>query len=125
MGVQGVAAPPEHSGSGHLGCSLATSKRKTKKKKRKSKRQDLLKNSNHMNQNASTPMLSPWRNLLVFQDRYLAIAKRLGAYKEDETQTEQRLDLPRVVVFDQQGIVVDIIHQEGYDFLDRVKLSLN
>ena len=101
------------------------SKRKTKKKKRKSKRQDLLKNSNHMNQNASTPMLSPWRNLLVFQDRYLAIAKRLGAYKEDETQTEQRLDLPRVVVFDQQGIVVDIIHQEGYDFLDRVKLSLN
>lgn len=100
------------------------SKRKIKKKK-KSNSHTRSKNKEHLTQVASTPMLSPWRNLLVFQDRYLAIAKRLGAYKEEEKETEQQLDLPRVVVFDQQGIIVDIIHQEGYDFLDRVKLSLN
>jgi hypothetical protein len=100
------------------------SKRKIKKK-RKANSHTRSKSKEHLTQVSSTPMLSPWRNLLVFQDRYLAIAKRLGAYKEEETQTEQQLDLPRVVVFDRQGIVVDIIHQEGYDFLDRVKLSLN
>lgn len=100
-----------------------TSKTKRKKvKKSKKKKSKTL--SQALQVKAGTPMLSPWSNVLIFQDRYLTVAKKLGAYKADGDTDSKRLDLPRVIVFDQHGIVVDIIHQEGYDFIERVRMSL-
>ena len=95
--------------------------RKTKKDKKQAKG---IKDAHHMAKGNQKPAQSAWDNLLIIQDRYLMTAKYLGSYKEDTEDKSKQLDLPRVVVFDQQGVVTGIFYQEGYDFIDQIRSSL-
>ena len=86
---------------------------------------------------------------IYFIDRYLTLAKRFGVEgipppkeevsggesggekeKEDleeETPNVRELEplLPRSFLFNEQGVVIQIVGREGYDFIEKVQRTLN
>ena len=86
---------------------------------------------------------------IYFIDRYLTLAKRFGVEGipppkeevsggesggekeeedlEEETPNVRELEplLPRSFLFNEQGVVIQIVGREGYDFIEKVQRTLN